>query len=136
MPHWGHHDDLVDRIKSLEEQVRRLRTRMPPQRFISYSVSGDLKPMTGGLRWYPLYGGMVQRCTASLGTMPGSGMVTITINKNGAEFATLHIYPGTHFDDTVPDPPEYNAGDYFTVDIEEVGSGDPGADLVVQLGIA
>lgn len=112
--------------------------RISASESVPFSHNGPLVVRAGRSK-FPIAGGtfLVTVVAATLGTPATGGPVVADVNKNGAT-----IYPnqanrptipadatqaivGAHTATTVTD------GDHITVDIDQVGSGLPGADLVV-----
>jgi hypothetical protein len=106
---------------------------------IPFSRTGDAGLMTGSQRLYMEYTGIIKFVRASVGTAPTGSSLIIDVNKNGTTIYTTQskrpqIAAGTFTDlgDT-PDVAGFVQGDYLTIDIDQVGSTLPGADLVVTL---
>jgi hypothetical protein len=101
---------------------------------MAYSFDGPLTVGNGSLRWYPRKSGAITEVHAVVDGAPAGSELTIRVRKNKAiTIGTIHIAPAGNVDSFVPTPGTYVLGDYFTVDIVAVGSGAPGADLVVQI---
>lgn len=78
---------------------------------------------------------------ASVGTAPVGSSVVVDINKNGVSmFGTATkptIVDGTFTDKRAPDTGMTIAdGEYFTVDVDAVGSSVAGSDLTIQIEVA
>lgn len=136
MPRTGRSNDFLEDYRLLADRVRRLELRQMPDKFIAYSISGVLAVKDGILRWYPVAEGGVKRVHAAIGVPPAGSGVHIRVKKNGVDFDTLIIAAGTYIEDSKPSAPDYEVGDYFTVDVTSVGSSSPGSDLVVQLHLS
>lgn len=100
-----------------------------------FAVTGDL--VTGNRvtpYWIAPKNGTFTTALARLVTAPAGANVSIRINKNGVQVATLTINAGsvTATAGTISIP--FNAGDYFSMDITGIGSTTPGANLTVVLG--
>jgi hypothetical protein len=76
---------------------------------------------------------------ASVSTAPTGADITIDVNKNGTTVFTTQtnrpkIFAGqTLVSTSTPNITTLVAGDYITVDIDSVGSLNPGKDLTVQI---
>jgi hypothetical protein len=127
------------RMAGAERKIRFLerREQVPHGRGanVPYSVSGDLEVSDGNLRWYSRAKGTVATVHASVGTAPTGSGVTVQVNQNGSSIGTCTIAAGGHTATFTP-AADYDSGDYFTVDVNAVGSTTPGSDLVVQLRMA
>jgi hypothetical protein len=104
-----------------------------------FTVPGTLSVGTGRAKFYipgPITLGNVR---ASVGTAPTGADITIDVNKNGTTVFTTQtnrpkIFAGqTLVSTSTPNVTEFSAGDYITVDIDTVGSLNPGMDLTVQI---
>jgi hypothetical protein len=109
---------------------------------VSFSLDGNVSTGTGAHRWYNDTGAAITLVSArgTVGTAPVGATMLIDINNNGtsvwdstqANRITIadggFTDEGGAFDDaTVAD------GEYITVDVDQVGSGTAGADLVVTI---
>jgi hypothetical protein len=111
---------------------------------ITYAVTDAAAAVTIGAgagtnRWYFKGTGAITAVRATVGTAPTGDDVEIDVNKNGTTIFTTQsnrpIIAATTTTDvtstieagTVVD------GDYLTVDIDQVGSVEPGKDLIVQI---
>jgi hypothetical protein len=76
---------------------------------------------------------------ASVGTAPTTQSVIVDVNKNGTTIFTTQgnrptIAAGANTDaSSTPDVTAFAAGDYMTVDVDQIGTGTVGADLTVQV---
>lgn len=104
-----------------------------------FTVPGTLSVGTGRAKFYipgPITLGNVR---ASVGTAPTGADITIDVNKNGTTVFTTQvnrpkIFAGqTLVSTSTPNITEFTTGDYITVDIDTVGSFNPGSDLTVQI---
>ena len=104
-----------------------------------FTVPGTLSVGTGRAKFYipgPITLGNVR---ASVGTAPTGADITIDVNKNGTTVFTTQtnrpkIFAGqTLVSTSTPNITEFAAGDYITVDIDTIGSLNPGSDLTVQI---
>jgi hypothetical protein len=104
-----------------------------------FTVPGTLGTGSGKARFYvpgPITLGNVR---ASVGTAPLGSEIIIDVNVNGETVFTTQSNRPKIFSGEVtvatstPDIQELNTGDYISVDVDEVGSIFPGADLTVQI---
>jgi hypothetical protein len=104
-----------------------------------FTVPGTLSVGTGRAKFYipgPITLGNVR---ASVGIAPTGADITIDVNKNGTTVFTTQvnrpkIFAGqTLVSTSTPNITEFTTGDYITVDIDTVGSFNPGSDLTVQI---
>lgn len=103
----------------------------------TFTVTSALAVSTGGPRWYSPYALTITEVRASVGTSPTGASVVIDVNKNGTTIFTTQsnrptIAAGNNTDlaDAI-NVSSVAAGDYLTVDIDQVGSTTPGSDLTV-----
>jgi hypothetical protein len=104
-----------------------------------FTVPGTLSTGTGRAKFYipgPITIGNVR---ASVGTAPTGSDLVIDVNKNGTTIFTTQtsrpkIFAGqTLVSTSTPNVTELTTGDYLTVDIDQIGSLNPGSDLSVQI---
>lgn len=105
-----------------------------------FSRAGTLATTTGGSRLYFERTGTIVKVRASVGTPPTGGPVVVDVKRNGSSiFASSADRPtiaaGTYTDLGTPSVVSIVPDDFLTVDIVEVGSTYPGADLTVTLTI-
>lgn len=103
----------------------------------SFSMAGTLTTKTGAMRVYMEVACKIHSVRASVGTAPTGVAVIVDVNKNGTTaYTTQGNRPtiavstntatgGTAANDT------FAAGDYLTVDVDQIGSTVAGAELVV-----
>jgi hypothetical protein len=94
-----------------------------------FTVPGTLSTGTGRAKFYipgPITIGNIR---ASVGTAPTGSDLIIDVNKNGTTIFTGQTLVSTN----TPQITEVTTGDYLTVDIDQVGSLNPGGDLSVQI---
>lgn len=106
-----------------------------------YSVAGTLEPLVGNI---PIYNDTGRELTivavrASVGQAPTGSGVTVDVNLNGSTsiLSTPLTIPANQ---TTARATSFTTatladGDYLTVDIDSVGSTDPGEGLVVQVTV-
>lgn len=104
-----------------------------------YSVEGTLIVSTGVLRLPFKRAATITNVMATVGTAPTGAAILIDVNKNGTTIFTggtnrPNIAVSTNEDLTaVPAVTAISAGEYLTVDIDQIGSTIAGADLVVTI---
>lgn len=105
-----------------------------------YSRVSQLAPLQGKSRFYFEQGCVIGKVRAAVGTAPTGSPVVIDVNVNGSSiYADQEQRPsiaaGAY---TAVSTPGFavSAGDYITVDIDSVGTTNPGADLTVTVSIA
>ncbi len=107
---------------------------------VTFSRTGALSaPIAGALRWYPGRAVTITAVRASVGSAPTGASVIVDVNKNGVTiFSTQSNRPAiaagtvTDLADAI-NVPAVGAGEYLTVDIDQVGSSTPGSDLSVTI---
>lgn len=108
----------------------------------SFSYSGALAVLTGTDRFYNLTGRTltVSQVVASVGTAPAGASIIVDVRKNGSTIFTTtanrpSISAGSNFGTNggTPDVPTIANGEYWTVDVVQVGSTTAGASLTVQV---
>lgn len=119
-----------------------------PKRFLNsviipYVVTlthvGTVVVNTGQVKWYAPRAMNILNVIISVGTAPTGASIIVDVNKNGTTiFSTQGNRPtiaasGTSDTSSVPDVTSVAAGDYLTVDIDQIGSTVAGANLVVQI---
>lgn len=104
-----------------------------------FAARGTLAVGVGGHRYYFNRAVTVTNVRASVGTVPTGAAVIVDVNKNGTTIFTTQgnrptIAVSTNTDATsAPDVTAFAAGDYMTVDVDQIGSTVAGADLTVQI---
>lgn len=86
-----------------------------------------------GLKWRAAKAGTFTAITAGVETAPTGAAIQVRINKNGVQVATLTINAGSNTANGSVNI-TFSANDYFSLDVTQVGSTVPGADLTVMLG--
>jgi hypothetical protein len=103
----------------------------------TFSSSGVLAVKSGGTRYYYEQAATIQQVRASVGTAPSGASIIIDVRKNGTSIFPISPRPattsGSNTTTATPDTTSLAAGDYLTVDIVQVGSITPGADLTVEI---
>ena len=93
------------------------------------SVSNDVAPLIVVPK-----SGSFTALYARCKTAPTGAALTGRVNKNGVQVATFSIAAGAFNTSSTGLSIAYSAGDYFTLDITQVGSGVAGANVSVVLG--
>lgn len=108
-------------------------------RSIYVSKTGNQTVTPIPTRFYVPQDGTIVAVHASVGTAPATNPVIVDVNKNGT---TIHTDQGTRATiaaatnagvSTTAAVSALVAGDYLTVDVDAIGSGTAGADLVVRI---
>lgn len=111
----------------------------PEQQTFPWSYAGPLSVRTGALRFYFSEAYQVVTVRASVGTAPTGSSIIVDVNKNGTTLYTTQANrpaiaaSGFTAVGATPDVASFAAGDYCTVDIDQVGSTVAGSDLVVAI---
>lgn len=100
-----------------------------------WTLSGDVAIRTGTTRFYPRYAGIIVGVWASLG-VAGSSTTRVDVNRSGTTIFTTQgnrpaLTSGSHDASGTPTITTFSSTDYFTVDVDEVGTGASG--LTVEL---
>jgi hypothetical protein len=105
-------------------------------------MSGTLAVTTGTYRFYndDLESWNIAQVRASVGTAPTGATVIVDVHKNGTTiFTTQSRRPAIAISGNTATPSgaievtSFAAGDYITVDVDQVGSTIAGANLVVSV---
>jgi hypothetical protein len=115
-----------------------------PRAGIEFSRAGELIVYQGTHRWYNDTGSArtIDQVRATVGEAPTGQALIADVNVNTVSIYTDQsqrptIAPGSNTDlGGTPDFPTMQPGDWLTVDIDQVGSPIPGADLVVQITLS
>jgi hypothetical protein len=105
-----------------------------------FSIVNTVSVETGALRYYMPFAATIAGCRASAGTAPVGADLIVDVNIDGTTAFTTQGNRPTITDGSndsgswaVPDVTAVSAGEYLTVDVDQVGSGTAGADLVVMV---
>lgn len=99
-----------------------------------FGVHGSLVPVNDAtLYWIAPKAGTFTSLIARLKTAPTGASLQLRINKNGVQVATLTITAGSDNASSAVNI-SFAQGDYFSLDITQVGSTVAGANLTVALG--
>jgi len=138
--HPGHHNALAAAVNDIVEHVSTLEGGggggiTSGER--TFSIPGTLTTGSGSLRMYFTKAATVTNVWASVATAPTGASVIFDVNKNGTTiFSTQGNRPTIAISGFVdvtstPDVTAVAAGDYVTVDVDQVGSTIAGANAVV-----
>ena len=102
--------------------------------------SGNIDTQTGASRFYIENAGTLATVRASVGVPATGAPIIVDVLKNGTSVFTdpSHrptIPAGENTATAAPDVTEVDAGDFLTVNIDQVGSINAGADLTVSVTI-
>jgi hypothetical protein len=102
----------------------------------SFTYMGTLASYVGVGRWVFADPAQLLSVQASVNDAPTGSDVIIDVNKNGVSVFTdqadrPRIVAGSHSDVVEQGSVFFDAGDYATIDIDQVGSTNPGSTLVV-----
>lgn len=129
----------LDRIlREHRQRIRNLEALNPTRGLLqTYSFAGTRVVANGNMRWTPLFSGSISYVQVSLGTAPTGAAFIVRLKKNGVSVGTVSIPVTLRTAMFIPSPATFTGktdgtGDFFTVDVTQVGSGVAGADLVVQ----
>ena len=107
----------------------------------TFAVTGAVTVGTGKSRIYLEDEYVIETVRAAVDTAPTGAALVVDVNKNGTTIYTSEtkrpsIAAGTNTDlgDT-PDVTTLAAGDYLTVDVDQVGSTAAGSDLTVTVRV-
>lgn len=106
-----------------------------------FSSSGVVAVKVGGARYYVEQAMSISTVRVSVGTAPTGAAILVDVNKNGTTIYTtqanrpqIAVSTNTATGNS-PNVTTLAAGDYLTVDIDQVGSTVAGSDLTVQIGL-
>jgi hypothetical protein len=105
----------------------------------SFGYAGVVQVTTGRARYYVEEAVTVTAVRVSVDTAPTGATLIVDVNKNGTTIYTTQAnrpaiaISGNTATANSPDVTALAAGDYLTVDIDQVGSTIAGADLTVQV---
>jgi hypothetical protein len=106
----------------------------------TFGFAGVVAATVGVARFIMPNAGTLVGAVCSVGTAPTGQALICDINKNGTTiYSTQGNRPqvaagaNTSAALAVPDVTSFSALDYFTVDVDQVGSGAAGADLILNL---
>mgnify|MGYP001161939101 FL=1 len=122
--------DIAGRVRAPNISV------IPP-----FGIAGEVAVQSGGGRWYNDTGQSltIRSVRASVGTAPVGADLIVDVNISGVSIFTAGNRPtipagsNTSGAVTALAATTIPTGGYLTVDVDQVGSSTPGADLVVQI---
>lgn len=106
---------------------------------VMFSIEGNLSVTGNPLRIYAPCALTIDKVFIAVATAPVGAAVIVDINKNGTTIFTTQsnrpqIAAGSNTGESgTPDITSLAAGDYLTMDVDQVGSSTPGADLTVHV---
>lgn len=104
---------------------------------MAFYFSGALTVKTGVGRYPVFVSGTIVGIRAMINTAPTGASVIVDVNKNGTTtYSTQANRPtiavsANSVNATLPNTTTFSAGDYITVDVDQIGSTVAGSDLVV-----
>jgi hypothetical protein len=110
-----------------------------------FSRAGDLVVTAGAFRWYCEYAGTVLGVRTTVTTAPTGASAIFDVNKNGTSLwnvtqANRPTITASNFTSgfvtNMDTGATVTAGDYFTADIDQIGSTVAGANLTMALWLA
>lgn len=139
------HNDLADAVNKIELEnginpsgiYADIAARLAIPRTASFSKSGVLAVGVGAGRFMVPFACTIAHVRAVVNGAPVGAAILVDVNKNGTTiFTTQANRPsiaaaGFSSAKKTPDVTSMADGDYFTVDVDQVGSTTPGSDLTV-----
>jgi hypothetical protein len=113
-------------------------------KILPYSYTGNVAVSVGSFRLYNDTGAAwtITGIRTSVGVAPAGASIIVDVNKNGttlfttqANRPTIAAAANTSGNVTTMDVTSVAAGEYLTVDIDQIGSTTAGADLTVQIEV-
>jgi hypothetical protein len=98
-----------------------------------FSAADTVQVAPGKFRLYPWGDRTISRWRVSVDTAPTGTGLTVALTKNGVQQATLTIAADRSTAFSTSLDVSLTSSDYVTVDVTQVGSIEPGRDLVVQI---
>ncbi len=115
----------------------------PGTRVLKFYVSGGLGVASHPERLHVPFDGVITRVTATVGTAPTGASLIVDVNLGGttiyttqANRPTIAVTEQDALNVTAPDVTEVSKDDVLTLDVDQIGSGAAGSDLVVLVSIA
>lgn len=142
--HMSDHNKLAMEVMAIETELglnprgnfSTVKDRLDRSEWLPFSRSGDLEVAVGKSRFYFPYAATILSVMTMVGTTPSGAALIVDVNKNGSTlFVTQADRPsiaaGTYVSSAaIPTTTAIGAGDYLTVDVDQVGSTVPGSDLI------
>lgn len=130
---------LNDDLNLISNEVNQANTQLSSAtttaktRYVYFVVSSALTTGTDKVgRIYIDFAGTATDAYACVSTAPTGASLIATLNQNGGSIGTPTITAGNYTSDTSLSV-AFSKGDYFTLDITQVGSSVAGSNLVVRL---
>lgn len=111
------------------------------ERYFTLTVAGALTVDPGPLRLYNLTGRAltISRVHIAVDTVPTGAAIIVDVNENGTTIFTVQanrpqiaISANTGETTTIDDP-SWASGNYLQIDVDQIGSGDPGENLTIMI---
>lgn len=104
---------------------------------MTVTIPGTAIVRTGTMRQYLEYDGVISTIRISAGTPPAGASLLVDIKKNGTSIlaAPAGLSSGSSVATITPTTTTFSAGDYFTLDVTQVGSTTPGSEVAVSLTV-
>lgn len=125
---------------SLDYRIAQLEERLSSTVLVPFTVSGALSVATGALRFIVPAKMTIRSAWAAVNTAPTGSSLIIDVNKNGTSIFTTQANRPTiiagafsYTSAASPDITALGAGDYITVDVDQIGSTIAGSNLSVSL---
>jgi hypothetical protein len=126
----------------LNEELRKIRDDIPKIRILAWYIPGDAEVGTNKSAYLTVpFSGQIIKAVAYAKTAPTGATLIFDINKNGTTIwgnqtnrVTIAI-SGNSGTSTSFTTASVVDGDYFTIDIDQIGSTIAGADMTVELYI-
>jgi hypothetical protein len=107
---------------------------------VDFGVAGVLVTGAKPFRWYARGAWTILAVRASVGTAPTGASVIVDVNKNGTTIfttqssrPTIAVSTNTALNSADPEIDTLANGDYLTLDVDQIGSTEPGQNLTVQV---
>jgi hypothetical protein len=108
-----------------------------PEQIQAFSIPGTLVVAAGAARFRFPFAVTILGISAAINTAPTGASAIFDVNKNGTTIfttqgnrPTIAISAFNTSAEAVPDVTSFNAGDYMTIDVDQIGSTIAGADAV------
>lgn len=106
---------------------------------ICFNIDGTLSEGEGETRWYITSSRTISNIIATVSTAPTGNSIIFDINKNGTTiFSTQANRPTIAIDSfydftSTPNITSLEEGDYLSIDVDQVGSTEPGRDALIRI---
>ena len=100
--------------------------------YLQLSQSGALTVSTGTKRWYAPADLTISNATVRVGTAPLGSTLDVSLNVNGLANNIISVASNTTVSSNTTSV-SVSEGDYLTVDVLQIGSSTPGADLGLNI---